>query len=234
MQCCDFERVWNEQLDARDAASAEVASALEAHAASCPSCAPIAARYRTLGQVLRLLDPPAVPADFLGRFLESQDLAPAPAPRLLRFGRALGPLAAAASLFLVVLVGGRGSAPRPGPGRPMRPFSSVAGASDARSLTDALAHAGSATWDLALATSAPAARIGREVLDPTSLVESSEPLPFSVPVPPPEEVLESVGDRVNAGVRPLSGAARHAFGFLLGAPAADADANPAPASSEGI
>ena len=32
----------------------------------------------------------------------------------------------------------------------------------------------------------------------------------------PSDLLQSVGERVNAGVRPISGSARHAFGFLLG------------------
>jgi len=35
-------------------------------------------------------------------------------------------------------------------------------------------------------------------------------------VSPVAEVVEGVGDRVNASVGPLEGSARHAFGFLLG------------------
>src|SRR5262249_32515896 len=103
-----------------------------------------------------------------------------------------------------------------------------------RTLTDALAHAGSATWDLAWQTSAPAARVGREVLDPSSLVEPAEALPLSVPVAPPDEVLQAVGDRVNAGVRPFSGAPRQSFGFLLSPPPRATTANPTTTSSEGI
>jgi hypothetical protein len=49
---------------------------------------------------------------------------------------------------------------------------------------------------------------------------------------PSADVLRSVGDRVGAGVRPLSGSALHAFGFLLPSGAADApEAPPAPPRS---
>ena len=60
----------------------------------------------------------------------------------------------------------------------------------------------------------PAARIGREVLGSASLPSTTLELPE--PVSPAVEVLQGVGSRVQAGVRPLSGSARHAFGFLLG------------------
>src|SRR5438874_1361289 len=97
MQCLDFERIWNEQLDAREGASAEADRALGAHAAACPAGRLIASRYQTLRQVVRLMDPPpAPPADFAARFVEArrreQDR---PRSLALRLGAALVPLAAA-------------------------------------------------------------------------------------------------------------------------------------------
>ncbi len=47
------------------------------------------------------------------------------------------------------------------------------------------------------------------------------------------DVLQQVGDRLAAGVRPLSSTARHAFGFLLGPPPARAGANPGGSTSSG-
>jgi hypothetical protein len=92
--------------------------------------------------------------------------------------------------------------------------------SDPGPLTDALADATSATWDLAREASAPAARLGRDVLGAAALPGS----PTAPETPDPSAsaavVLRQVGDRVNEGVRPLSGSARHAFSFLLG-PALD-------------
>src|SRR4051794_14234118 len=101
MQCRDFERILNEQLDARDEASAERDRALEAHVASCPACALIAARYQTLRQVLRALGPPpAAPPGFVDRFLESGAFDRRPSGRvgLRMFRRAAVPIAAAAAL----------------------------------------------------------------------------------------------------------------------------------------
>ena len=40
-------------------------------------------------------------------------------------------------------------------------------------------------------------------------------------------VIQSVGNRVNEGVRPLSGSARNAFSFLLGSDSDDAAPNAA-------
>jgi hypothetical protein len=123
---------------------------------------------------------------------------------------------------------------------------SVAPPDDSRPLNRALAEATSATWDLARSASEPAARISRDVLDATTVAEpgsgeapmvdastgTSEGLAsLSVPMPSLEPlapeatagVLQQVGDHLSAGVRPLSSTARHAFGFLLGAPGARAE-----------
>lgn len=73
MQCLDFERLLNEQLDARDLASPDLDRTLEAHAAVCPTCQLTASRYQVLQQVIRAVArPPAPPVDFLSRFLSPQ------------------------------------------------------------------------------------------------------------------------------------------------------------------
>jgi hypothetical protein len=51
---------------------------------------------------------------------------------------------------------------------------------------------------------------------------------------PSADVLRSVGDRVGAGVRPLSGSALRAFGFLLPSDAAGAPEAPAAPPRSGV
>ena len=101
-----------------------------------------------------------------------------------------------------------------------------------RPLGTALADATEATIDLAREASAPAARIGREILDLDNLMDS---VTIKGPAPIAEDstasdLIQNVGQRVNASVRPISGSARHAFSFLLG-PLPGPD--PAPAESQG-
>lgn len=219
MQCLDFERLLNEQLDARDLASPELDRALEAHAAVCPTCRLTASRYQMLRQVIQTVVRPTAPSlDFLPRFLESQELDRPLTYRRFTMRKVMTPLAMAASLLLVAFLGWRAFPDPPAPlaqtDTPSLPID------EPPLLTDALASAGSATWNFALETSEPAARIGREFLDAASFQErSTATLAFTLPNSAPSEVLESVGDRVNDRVRPFSGAARHAFGFLLGPPA---------------
>jgi hypothetical protein len=221
MNCGDFERAWNERLDARDAAPPEIARAIAAHAAECPACQVVASRYQTLERALRMWGPgPSVPADLADRVLASPVLADVPTPRLLRLHPGFAALAAAASVLVALLLGLRSGGVDPRRETPLaRPEPPrVVRAIDPHALSEALASATSATLDLARETSAPAARIGREVIASAevSLSESGPKLPITVDVEPASGVLQSVGDRVNAGVRPLSGTARHAFGFLLG------------------
>jgi hypothetical protein len=73
--------------------------------------------------------------------------------------------------------------------------------------------------------------VGLEVLDTPELAATTAALALA-PAPtvenePPStsQVIQDVGDRVNEGVNPLSGTARHAFGFLLGT-ALSADSEP--------
>lgn len=128
-------------------------------------------------------------------------------------------------------------------------------------LNRALAEATSATWDLARSASQPAARIGRDVLDatvrPRDDAADGPDRPTAAARPEPDDglaslrvsvpslsalgpdgagasgVLQQVGDQFSAGVQPLSRTARHAFGFLLGPPAAPADARPGASTSTG-
>jgi hypothetical protein len=211
MLCIDFERIWNEQLDARGDASADVERALESHAAGCDSCRAIASRFQTLrAAVLSLGPPPAAPADFVERFLDERAVARARSPRIFRFAAVGVPVAAAATLLIAV-----GLTRRPAlPDKPVVTESSPVRPIDPQSLTAALALAQSATLELARETSSPAARVGREMLGSASLPSATLPLPETVT--PAVEVLQGVGNRVQAGVRPLSGSARRAFGFLLG------------------
>ena len=83
-----------------------------------------------------------------------------------------------------------------------------------RPITESLAEATSATLSLARETSAPAARVGKQVLASATLPKADWPVEMPTRAEP-AEVLQSVGSRVEEGVRPLSGAARSAFSFLL-------------------
>jgi hypothetical protein len=227
MRCQDFERILNEQIDAREQASAERDAILSAHAVECPSCRLIALRYQTLRQVLQHVPVPVPAADFADRFFAEQPAARAdvvPLSRLPR--RVLAPLAAAAAVLVVALVGW----PRPGvriqPAQPAAPEARVAEPAAVPSLADALASAGSATWSLAIETSAPAARVSREMFSADALDTATAALPLAVSVPPATDVLQAVGDRVSAGVRPLSDSAQHAFGFLFDLPGDAPESSP--------
>src|SRR5947209_8440947 len=162
MNCVDFELRWNEVLDARMAGPSDLEQRLEEHAVSCPSCRTISTRYQTLRQVLGTLGPPPAPSTgSSARLLALMAATPAqarrhPARRLARFGWV--PLATAAALLAVVRLG---ETSRRKPVAPPAPVTSVA---TSRPLDSALDEARTATIELALEVSAPATRIGREVL----------------------------------------------------------------------
>jgi len=101
-------------------------------------------------------------------------------------------------------------------------------------LAGALADAASSTLELARETSAPAGRVGRAVFASASasLPDAETPAP-DVSVVPNSRVLRSVGGRVGAGVRPLSGSARNAFGFLLRTAPGDEPVAPKPPHPRG-
>ena len=128
---------------------------------------------------------------------------------------------------------GRGRPAGPASESTLRPSNRQA---DSRVLSEALADATAATWDLARTTSEPAARLGRQVLESATQVESparagasaADPAGSSYPgldslaavlpvvpqAPPGSALLQQVGDGLSASVRPLSSTARQAFGFL--------------------
>jgi predicted anti-sigma-YlaC factor YlaD len=211
MICRDYERLWNERLDAR-AAGAAAERALEEHAANCAACRAIALRYQALRQAIQALPPsPAPSAKVLARVLEGweEPQARRTIARVHRSGWLVGRAVAAALIVVSVLtmrIMLREPTRPETPGPPARP---------ARPLADALADATSATWALAEAASAPAARLGRDVIA-AAVPEAPSVSPWTDPVGPATNVLEQVGGQVNAGIRPLSGSAQHAFGFLLG------------------
>ena len=209
MTCRDFDLLWQELFDGRASAPA-LERTLDEHAASCAVCRAAASRYQTLRYALRNWGPvPAAPANLVKRILAGYEAERAD-PRIYRFPTLARWVAAAAVLVaatLALLPSVRPPGKVPAPAGPAEPR--VA----ARSLGDALSDATSATLDLARVTSAPAARVGRRVLDATEVPEPS--WPPAVETRPATAVLQSVGDRVGAGVRPLSGSARQAFSFLL-------------------
>ena len=70
LNCRDFERLINDQLDARGAVPPEVEQALAGHGAACPACRSTALRYQVLTQAIAALTrhPPLPPVDFAARF----------------------------------------------------------------------------------------------------------------------------------------------------------------------
>jgi len=225
MKCQDLERLWNERLDARVRPDAPLDPALEAHASACPECRAVSTRFLLLSQAIAHLPAAAPPSGFAERCLESVNGEPI-RPGIgwgVRLRRVAVPVAAAACVLVAAVAVLRLS----GPGQ--KPVVERAPSSEPENLSDALAHATSATWELALEASAPAARIGRDVLDSAVERPSGERTTL---VPPAanaaSDVLQSVGQRVNEGVRPLSGSAKHAFGFLLGPALDDEKDNPRP------
>ncbi len=286
MTCHEFQRQWNELLDAesgvargdeaagsapiglaRTPAVDEAESLLLGHAADCPACRPIAARYQVLRQAIRAWRQPPVPsADLMQRILstpaEAMPRTWGPAPgHWRRLWTAQRPLlielvgCSAAILLCMVLLTAIQRGLRTDRAEtvippaladlhshaipPRAPATSLA-------LNRALAEATSATWDLARSASEPAARISRDVLDASesvgespaprtgdrsamAAVDSSDGLAgLSLPMPSlgpltsdptaASAVFQQVGDQLAAGVAPISNTARHAFGFLLGAP----------------
>ena len=102
MNCPEYESVWNERLDARDAGSTP---SLERHAAECPSCRALGARYHALSQAIQALEPlPMSPDGFVDRVLAAASTRPAVVPMPRRVVWRLAPFAAAAALIPVVFL----------------------------------------------------------------------------------------------------------------------------------
>ena len=236
-----------------------------AHARECPACRAVQQRYETLRRALREWNGRSIPVpapDLVDRMLREMVLeagSDSGRSRGWRVGMPIAVAVLAASVLVVALAPIRwtvvpgsshqaapaaGPAPIPaaGPGLPR--------SADRRGLTDALTHATAATWELARTTSAPAARLGREVLSATvwnpdeasteaqAAPDGSSLLPIPsmlrvVPEPPDAIRIQELGDRLTTGVRPLSTTARQAFGFLR-TPSLDKPRNPTgPPASKG-
>jgi len=234
MNCRDFETRWNELLDARPAGPSQLESELEAHALACEPCRGISARYQVLRVAISAWPAPPAPSARSIERLHALTVPATPGRKRQESSpwRTLVPLATAAALLALVWQNWPVSVSTPSSERVPSLAAPVAAN---RPLGTALAEATEATIDLALEASGPAARIGRELLDLDHLetpvvlkkvVEPSAPEDDS----PTNGLFQSVGERVNAGVKPISGSARHAFGFLIGAPTTQ---EPTPAESRG-
>ena len=211
IECGDFERLWNQRLDERGGAARELEAVLEAHAAGCARCRSLGARYHTLDQAIRALGPPpVVPAGLVDRVLSQ--------PRLPNRWtlRRLARLAAAAAILVAVVLGSRSWKADEGAG--VSPSTAEVRSIDPRDVSEALAEASSATLVLAREASTPAARLGGQVFQTDA---GGETPTITLRVPDPAGLISGgalwlrVGERVESGFRPLSGTARHAFGFLL-------------------
>jgi hypothetical protein len=215
MRCDEFDQLCQMQLDARSTADPERDCELDRHAADCPVCRPLYLRYFVLRQVVSAATPPVPALGFVERCLAAYDNEPAVVPFPARF-RALAPWAAvAAAAFFAAALFLRGGPRQPITGRlaPAPAIVQKTSVEALRPLSESLADATSATLALARETSAPAARIGRHVLSATNLPATDWTV--ALPASDTGDMIQSVGSQVEAGVRPFSGTARSAFGFLL-------------------
>lgn len=229
--CLHLEHACQMRLEARDPRPLAADPRLAEHAAGCASCHSILVGFDAL-QAALLRPAPAM--------LPNRDLAAAVIAEIGRPRRSIlaMPLAragdwrwAVAATVLAAGVVGLGIA-RWGGDRPAEVASEGQRIANPQ-LQQSLADARAATWALAEETTAPAARVGRDLFNPgpTDLAPSPT-LSLVDPAEPAAEALRSVGEGLEAGVRPLGGSARHAFGFLvpnLRRPAAaDRPGEPAP------
>ena len=217
MNCTEFRKSWNARLDDPAALAIDSSEALDAHASACAPCRRLAAGFRLMASPL---PPPAVPYGLADRAVDAWSLSDDRArriPRLAQRGRVMGWATAAAVLVILVPPSGRMGREPMLPGVPPP-------APAARPWTTALAEATAATLDLAREASAPAARIGQDVLLAGRSADVSWPVAIERPAAP-SEMLESMSRSVNSSVRPLTGSARRAFSFLIapGRGAAKAD-----------
>jgi hypothetical protein len=206
MTCRDFELAWNELLDAeasggvtRSAPGAGRAAVSEAqanlgvaereralleHAASCPACGQVSARYQALRRAIKALGPPPAPSAGLIDRILAEIQAPTPSAWAIygdvgrkplgRFAQAtlaaLAASVAAAVIILPLLNRAMDRTPRNGPPAVLHNTDidtrhDAETIAHARTLNMALFEATEATWDLARSASEPAARISRQVLD---------------------------------------------------------------------
>ncbi|MDG3005080.1 hypothetical protein [Paludisphaera mucosa] len=227
MNCRDFDQIWNQLLDAESAARRddpgirlEREASLREHAEACPSCRLRHRQFEALRVAMRAWTARPRPAAEVSPLVAERILRAAAEPEILtarprrqgrRVGLAAWALASAAMLALFVL--------KSDPPRDVRRPQVAAGAPAPRSLNVAVADARAASWRLARTASEPAARLGLAMLDASLAGDdapAAEASPTSAldPWASPPALLDQVGGYAAAGARPLSAAARQAFGFL--------------------
>jgi hypothetical protein len=195
MNCRDFERIWNERIDASSSRSrgagcciSAAERALDEHAAGCTTCRAKADGYRALERSISAWGPPPdPPVDLADRILEAARAQAASVRGARHARRSSGPLkrfvAVAAAIMAIIAAGFMTKLSidrarhrdRSALARPADPRSSASDPSDSPKLNEALASATEASWDLARSASEPAARLSRQLLD--AATESGEPGP---------------------------------------------------------
>ena len=190
---------------------AEGPAGLEEHLRQCPDCAGLDRAVGRLAEGLRLLTPPAPPADLAGR-ITARLCAEARRRRNARLRAAAG-LAVAAGLLVALgvrLFRGAPTPPapvpevgthRPDPERPPP-------------LRESVAEAGSA---LASLTGRTAGETVGETASLLPLVHGPELSAPDAPLPlePPTRPFREAGAGVSAGLEPVADSARRALGMLL-------------------
>jgi hypothetical protein len=225
MNCREFEELWDDLLDARWEVPAHLERGLEVHASACARCRAVSARYQMLRQAISSLRPPTLSAESMERLYALTVPASPPSIPIVasRARHLLRKSLAAAAAFALAWLGGSWWTSRQ-PAEQPAPAATRTASVPHRPLGLALADATEATLNLAREASAPASRIGREMLDLGNLSTSGPDVPedsvddSGSPDDPASDLFKAVGERVGAGVKPISGSARHAFGFLLGQP----------------
>jgi hypothetical protein len=192
---------------------------LNDHLRDCPGCRALFLAARRLREGLRLLTPPAPPADLAGRIVGQVG-----GRRGRRAGRLLA-LAAAGALaagLLAALAPHPGTRPQPGPAP--RPAEVPASAPVARGkpaprpatpvrLRDSVAEAGSAVAALTSRTADETVGPTRALLPAVS--PGVERLALDNSVEAPTGPLREAGEGVSEGLEPVARSARRAVGLLL-------------------
>ena len=62
MNCREFEKSWNDLLDAPSAGAPRLEQAMEAHASSCERCRSVSSRYQVLRQAISAWSAPPAPS----------------------------------------------------------------------------------------------------------------------------------------------------------------------------
>jgi hypothetical protein len=265
MKCQEFDEIWNRLLDSETLADykrfagleisprklGELEGAAMEHARECPRCCQAQASYQRLREALRIWAVSECKTLAPSRQLVDCNMA-TPALGLRRpLGRRKARLAAsaaivaAATLIAVLLTHAQIRFPNParegdqtGLGASLEHAAECQLASrpaDARLLSEAISDATDATWDLAQATSRPAAWISRDLLEAAAGGHDSSAMTASsflagspgresalfpsvfqtVPGSPrTSDLLRQVATEVSSSIRPVSSSARQALEFL--------------------